>query len=106
MRRYISGVAEKVADAKLRAPAVAALTAVAEAVGPRFVIAQLHKRTAAHKNPKVTAEALLWCAGAVMDFGVGVLDVAFAIKWCKEALGQANPAMKAGAYNRPLLSST
>jgi cytoskeleton-associated protein 5 len=30
-----------------------ALTAMSEAVGPQFVMAELHKRAAAHKNPKV-----------------------------------------------------
>lgn len=30
-----------------------ALTAISEAVGPSFVMAELHKRAAANKNPKV-----------------------------------------------------
>ena len=30
-----------------------ALTAMSEAVGPQFVMAELHKRAAANKNPKV-----------------------------------------------------
>jgi hypothetical protein len=30
-----------------------ALTAISEAVGPQFVMAELHKRAAANKNPKV-----------------------------------------------------
>ena len=79
----VQGLAEKIADVKLRAPASAALTAVAEALGPKFVMAQLHKRTASHKNPKVTAESLLWCAGAVEEFNVAVVDVSFVIAWCK-----------------------
>jgi len=29
------------------------LTAISEAVGPQFVMAELHKRAAANKNPKV-----------------------------------------------------
>ena len=51
-------LAEKVGDVKLRAPAAAALSALAEALGPKFVIAQLHKRTATHKNPKVRSGVL------------------------------------------------
>lgn len=93
----VAGMAEKVADVKLRAPAYAALTSIAEALGPKFVMAQLHRRAAAHKNPKVAAEALLWCAGAVTDFGTTVVDVTFTIAWCKDALGQANPGTKAAA---------
>ena len=93
----VQGLAEKIADAKLRAPASAALTALAEALGPKFVMAQLHKRTATHVNPKVTAESLLWCAGAIGEFTVAVVDVAFAISWCKSALAMSNPACKSAA---------
>ena len=63
--RVVSGAAQKVADVKLRGPATAALMSVTEALGPKFVVAQLHKHTATHKNPKVTAEALLFCASTV-----------------------------------------
>lgn len=93
----VSGMADKVADVKLRGPACEALTAMAEALGPKFVMAQLHKHTATHKNPKVTAEALLWCAGAVHDFGSVHVDTAFTIEWCKQALALANPAPKSAA---------
>ena len=62
---------------KLRGPATAALMSVTEALGPKFVVAQLHKHTATHKNPKVTAEALLFCASTVGEFGVETHDVAF-----------------------------
>ena len=93
----MQGLAEKIADVKLRAPASAALTAVAEALGPKFVMAQLHKRTASHKNPKVTTESLLWCAGAVEEFTVAVVDVSFVIAWCKQSLAMSNPACKSAA---------
>ena len=93
----VQGLAEKIADVKLRAPASAALTAVAEALGPKFVMAQLHKRTVSHKNPKVTTESLLWCAGAVEEFTVAVVDVSFVIAWCKQSLAMSNPACKSAA---------
>ena len=51
----IQGMVPKLADAKLKAPACAALSAVAEVVGPQFVCAQLHKQAALQKNPKVHA---------------------------------------------------
>ena len=35
---------------KLRGPATAALMSVTEALGPKFVVAQLHKHTATHKT--------------------------------------------------------
>ena len=93
----IAGLAEKIADVKLRKPASDALTALAEALGPKFVMAQLHKRTAGHKNPKVTAEALSWCVAVVNEFSASVVDVAFTIKWCKECLGMPNPLCKSSA---------
>ena len=95
--RVVSGAAQKVADVKLRGPATAALMSVTEALGPKFVVAQLHKHTATHKNPKVTAEALLFCASAVSEFGVETHDVAFNISWCKSSLGASNPACKSAA---------
>ena len=50
--RVVSGAAQKVADVKLRGPATAALMSVTEALGPKFVVAQLHKHTATHKKPE------------------------------------------------------
>lgn len=52
-----TGAIEKLADLKLKGPAVELLLALSEAVGPQFVAVQLHKKAAAHKNPKVG----MWC---------------------------------------------
>ena len=49
----ISGLVDKMSDIKLKGPAGDALTAMSEALGPQFVFTQLHKKAAAHKNPKV-----------------------------------------------------
>ena len=49
----LAGLADKMADIKLKGPAGDALTALSEACGPQFVCTQLHKKAAAHKNPKV-----------------------------------------------------
>ena len=49
----LAGLADKMADMKLKAPASDALTALSEACGPQFICTQLHKKAAAHKNPKV-----------------------------------------------------
>lgn len=49
----IGGLVEKVADIKLKAPAAEALFAISETLGPQFTCTQLHKKAAAHKNPKV-----------------------------------------------------
>lgn len=43
----------QVSDMKLKGPSFETLTVIAEAVGPHFVASMLHKRAAAHKNPKV-----------------------------------------------------
>ena len=50
----LGGTIDKLSDAKLRAGACGLLDALAEAVGPQFVAAQLHKKAAAHKSPKVS----------------------------------------------------
>ena len=49
----LPGLADKMADMKLKGPAGDALSALSEACGPQFVCTQLHKKAAAHKNPKV-----------------------------------------------------
>lgn len=49
----VTGLVDKMSDMKLKASAGQALTAMSEALGPQFVFAQLHKRAAAQKNPKV-----------------------------------------------------
>ncbi len=95
--RLISLLAEKVADVKLRGPASEALTALAEALGPAFVVQRLRERATGHKNPKVVAESLLWVATATSEFGVARIDVGFQIKWCKECLALPNPACKSAA---------
>ena len=48
----VGGLVDKVADIKLKAAAGEALLALGEAIGPQFVCTQLHKKAAAHRNPK------------------------------------------------------
>ena len=43
----------QVSDMKLKGPSFETLSTLAEAVGPQFVASMLHKKAAAHKNPKV-----------------------------------------------------
>ena len=95
--RVVAAVAEKLADVKLRVPGAGALTSVSEALGPSFVFAQLRRRADGQRNPKVTSEALLFCAGAVREFGAHVCGVPQVIDWCKASLGLTNPACKAAA---------
>lgn len=44
----------RLADLKLKEPAIQMLLAAAEAAGPQLVASLLHKRAVGHKNPKVT----------------------------------------------------
>eukprot|EP00887_Chlorella_sp_A99_P000367 scaffold13.g367.t1 len=90
----MEGLAEKIHELKHKGPVCEALTAVAEAVGPQFVMTQLHKRAAANKNPKVLAEALGWTAQAVEEFGLGALNVMAIIEWMKADLGSANAPVR------------
>jgi len=92
-----AAAADKLPDPKLRAGAADALFAAAEAVGPRFVAACLHRRGAAHKNPKAYAEALTWAAAAFEGFGAGAMDVPAAVGWAKGGLASAAPAVKGAA---------
>ena len=49
----MNGIVEKMSDIKLKGPGGETLLLLAEAVGPQFVLLQLHKKAAAAKNPKV-----------------------------------------------------
>ena len=96
----IDGAAEKLADAKVRPAAAAALDAAAEAVGPAFVAARLHARAAAARNPRVLVEADAWIGRAVTEFGLapGVgWDVRAVVGALKQDLGAPAPAVRAAA---------
>lgn len=85
------------ADVKLKGPAGEMLLAASEAVGPAFVAGCLHRRAAAHRNPKVLSETLAWLAAALQDFGVAAFDVAALISWAKADLGATAPATRTAA---------
>ncbi|KAK9814323.1 hypothetical protein WJX72_004049 [[Myrmecia] bisecta] len=93
----IGGLVDKMADIKLKGPAGEALTALSEALGPRFVFTQLHKKAAAHKNPKVLSESVNWMATAVEEFGLGVLDVKALLDWMKTDLASSNATVRNAA---------
>ncbi|GIL97467.1 hypothetical protein Vretimale_3111 [Volvox reticuliferus] len=93
----IVGIIDKVADLKLKQPSFDTLTSFAEALGPQFVMTQLHKKAAAHKNPKVQSEAINWIARAIVEFGLAGMDVRALLDWAKEDLGSANAGVRNSA---------
>lgn len=95
----IDGMSDKLPDAKLKYPCFEALTALSEALGPHWVAAQLHKRAAAAKNPKVLQEAVCWVGGAIEAFGLsaGGWKVKELLDWAKEDLGQSNAGVRNAA---------
>ena len=93
----MEAVVSKVADPKLKTSAADVLTAWSEAVGPKFVVAQLYKRAAAHKNPKVLELALAWCSYAFVEFGGRNFDMRVTINAVKECISHTNPGVKAAA---------
>ncbi|KAG2491479.1 hypothetical protein HYH03_010264 [Edaphochlamys debaryana] len=93
----INGVIDKVADLKLKQPSFDTLTSVAEAVGPQFVMTQLHKKAASHKNPKVQSETINWIGRAITEFGLAGCDVKQLLDWAKEDLGSANAGVRNAA---------
>ncbi len=62
----LPGLADKMADMKLKGPAGDALTAMSEACGPQFVCTQLHNKAASHKNPKVSRHTSTCCTSCSM----------------------------------------
>ncbi|KAL3133794.1 hypothetical protein ABBQ32_008271 [Trebouxia sp. C0010 RCD-2024] len=95
----VTGLVDKMSDMKLKASAGQALTAMSEALGPQFVFAQLHKRAAAQKNPKVLSESVNWMATAVEEFGLGTIDVKALIDNMKVDLASTNATIRNAAIN-------
>ncbi|KAK9818850.1 hypothetical protein WJX81_005118, partial [Elliptochloris bilobata] len=93
----VSGLVDKMADIKLKGPAGEALLALSVAVGPQFVCTQLHKKAAAHKNPKVLSESLAWMGRAAEDFGLAQLDVRLLLEWLKADLASTNAGVRNAA---------
>ncbi|GIL58886.1 hypothetical protein Vafri_13702 [Volvox africanus] len=93
----IGGIIDKVADLKLKQPSFDTLTSFAEALGPHFVMTQLHKKSASHKNPKVQSESINWIARAILEFGLAGMDVRALLDWAKEDLGSSNAGVRNSA---------
>ena len=100
----VAAVAEKLADVKLRGPGAGALTSVCEALGPSFVFAQLRRRADSQKNPKVTSEALLFCAGAVRELAGNVALMAVT-EAARELLLQHNVPRASSAHEASVAST-
>ncbi|WIA20537.1 hypothetical protein OEZ85_004931 [Tetradesmus obliquus] len=93
----VMGATDKLADLKLKEAAFQMLLAASEAVGPQLVASLLHKRAAAHKNPKVLTEAINWISLAIGEFLLPSFNVASLLTWAKEDLGSANAATRTAA---------
>ncbi|KAK9795603.1 hypothetical protein WJX73_007429 [Symbiochloris irregularis] len=91
------GVVDKMSDAKLKGAGSDVLTALAEAIGPQFVVTQLHKKAAAHKSPKVLSEAIAWMAKSIEEFGLPAFSVAAILQWAKEDLASTNAPVRNAA---------
>lgn len=85
--RVLGAVAERLVSKRVKSAAAEALLALAEAVGPTWVVSQLHNHALGHKNPKVLSETLVVLAAALAAFGPRALSPA-------GALGVAVPAME------------
>ncbi|KAK7391401.1 hypothetical protein VNO78_19817 [Psophocarpus tetragonolobus] len=88
----LSGLSERVADIKTRAPAMKCLSTLSEAVGPGFIFERLYKIMKEHKNPKVLSEGILWMVSAVEDFGVLHIKLKDLIDFLKEIGLQSSAA--------------
>lgn len=91
--QVIGPLTAALADAKLKACAAETLSSFSGYLGLRFTTAQILKRAAAHKSPKVLEAVLLWVAAGVdSSFDVRLLADA-----ATHALANSNPNVKAAA---------
>ncbi len=90
----VEGAGDKIHELKHRIPATDALNAACEAIGPRFVLSQLHSRATANKNPKVLSESLAWMATVVEEFGLATVDLPALLSWLIADLGSPNAPVR------------
>jgi cytoskeleton-associated protein 5 len=90
----VEGAGDKIHELKHRIPATDALNAACEALGPRFILAQLHSRATANKNPKVLSESLAWMATVVEEFGLATVDLGALLGWLIADLGSPNAPVR------------
>jgi cytoskeleton-associated protein 5 len=88
---------EKLGDAKLKKPAGECLVAFAESTTLQFVLSQSYPIWKKAKSPKVVTDALIWIHQAVLDFGIGGLQIRDLIDFVKNALANTNPTVRTKA---------
>ncbi|XP_004343831.1 hypothetical protein CAOG_07107 [Capsaspora owczarzaki ATCC 30864] len=93
----MEALVEKLSDVKCRASAANCLTAYAERTSLNLVSQQLAGVAIAHKNPKVSAEALLWLSTSINEFGIQQVTVKSMVELVKKSLANANQAVRASA---------
>lgn len=95
---FVPAVAEKLADAKLKAAAAALLSLAAEATSAAGVATLVAEAAKGAKNPKAAEAALEWLQSALDDFGLGpVGGAALLLAPARAALDSSNAAVRARA---------
>jgi cytoskeleton-associated protein 5 len=96
-QRPLGDLLPRMADRKCADAAGALLTALAETVGPCFMLVQLHQRSAALKAPKALEAVALWAETALREFGVLTCDVRAVTTACRDWLDNANAGVRTAA---------
>ncbi|ORZ13461.1 armadillo-type protein [Absidia repens] len=95
----IPGIVEKLGDAKLKKPAGECLVAFSETTSLQFVLSQSYPIWKKAKSPKIVTDSLIWIHQALLDFGIGGLQVRDLIDFVKIALANTNPTVRTNAIN-------
>ncbi|EIW85215.1 microtubule associated protein [Coniophora puteana RWD-64-598 SS2] len=90
-------LSEKLGDAKLKKPAGDTLIVFAEKTSLQFVLNQAYEPLGKQKAPKVLADSLVWVDNAVVEFGVAGVSLRGLIEFLKNALKNANAAVRTNA---------
>ncbi|CAG2202668.1 CKAP5 [Mytilus edulis] len=92
----LSDLVDKIGDVKQGKSVQECLSCIAEATSLEFICKEVIPLGFENKNPKNTAETLVWLAQAVKDFGLK-LSVKPLITYIKKAFAATNPAVRASA---------
>ncbi|KAI8588296.1 armadillo-type protein [Geranomyces variabilis] len=93
----IPGIADKLADMKVKKIAGDCLSTIAEKLSFQFVLAQAYETFSQQKSPKVLADSLMWIQFTLLEFGTTGLKVRDLIEFLKVALGNTNASVRTNA---------
>ncbi|UYV60269.1 msps [Cordylochernes scorpioides] len=92
----LGDLVDKLGDPKIGPTVAPALSAFAQSSSLEYIAQEVLQLSFNKRNPKIQAEALIWLAKAITEFGL-VVQVKTLIDYLKKSFSSTNPAVKTSA---------